>query len=151
MAFRPLIRSTKATLQTTCQHASVKGIANHSSVAHAIAGNGSQWPRMGADLLAESAAFRGGVSACAAALKPHGLDLMAAYGREDGFSDPVMAAVSLIAVQVSARLGNAAPPLFPSQGAITRIHATLVMCSRFFLGQHTGGNCVSLLGQCRWA
>ena len=56
---------------------------------------------MGVDLLSESAAFRRGVMACAAALKPHGLDLMAAFSQEDGFSDPIMAAVSLTAVQVS--------------------------------------------------
>ena len=65
------------------------------------AGNGSQWPKMGVDLLSESAAFRRGVTACATALKPYGLDLMAAFSQEDGFSDPIMAAVSLIAVQVS--------------------------------------------------
>ena len=56
---------------------------------------------MGMELLSESPAYRRGVEACAGALKPFGIDLIAAFSDEAGFSeDPIVAAVGLIALQV---------------------------------------------------
>lgn len=56
---------------------------------------------MGLELLSESPAYRRGVEACAEALKPFGIDLIAAFSDEAGFSeDPILAAVGLIALQV---------------------------------------------------
>ena len=64
------------------------------------AGNGSQWSKMGAPLLESSPAFRRAIRACAAALKPHRLDLLAEFGKEEGWRQPALAMVGLVAVQV---------------------------------------------------
>ena len=66
-------------------------------------GNGSQWSRMGEPLLHSSPAFRRAVHACAAALKPHGLDLLAEFGKEEGWKHPSLAMHGLVAVQVRPR------------------------------------------------
>ena len=44
---------------------------------------------MGEPLLQSSPAFRRAVHACAAALKPHGLDLLAEFGKEEGLEAPL--------------------------------------------------------------
>ena len=64
------------------------------------AGNGSQWPRMGRELLQSSATFRSSIDICAKALSPHGIDLLAAYEAEEGFGDARTAAVGLASIQV---------------------------------------------------
>ena len=64
------------------------------------AGNGSQWSKMGAPLLESSPVFRHAIHACAAALKPHRLDLLAEYAKEEGWRQPALAMVGLVAVQV---------------------------------------------------
>ena len=59
---------------------------------------------MGEPLLQSSPAFRRAVHACAAALKPHGLDLLAEFGKEEGWKHPSLAMVGLVAVQVHIRM-----------------------------------------------
>ena len=77
------------------------------------AGNGSQWPKMGLELLSESPAYSRGVKACAEAVKPFGIDLIAAFNDEAGFSeDPILAAVGLIALQVTTIRNLRVPPRF---------------------------------------
>jgi fatty acid synthase len=66
----------------------------------ACTGNGSQWPGMGRELLRASPAFRAGVQACADALTPFGVDLMAAYEQDGAWDDPVLAGVGLASLQV---------------------------------------------------
>lgn len=63
------------------------------------AGNGSQWPRMAAELVETSPAFRASIEACAAALQPYGVDLMAEFAKPDGWSTPALAMSGLSAVQ----------------------------------------------------
>ncbi|CAK0786732.1 hypothetical protein CVIRNUC_009946 [Coccomyxa viridis] len=63
-------------------------------------GNGSQWPRMGRELLQSSATFRSSIDICAKALSPHGIDLLAAYEAEEGFGDARTAAVGLASIQI---------------------------------------------------
>ena len=69
-----------------------------------MAGNGSQWAGMAADLLKTSTVFRLAVEECAAALQPYGADLLAEFAASDGFSGPIMAAAGLTAVQVLGKL-----------------------------------------------
>jgi hypothetical protein len=57
---------------------------------------------MGLDLLACSPAFAAAVGACAAALQPLGVDLLPAFSQNDGFSNPVLAAIGLTAIQACA-------------------------------------------------
>ena len=64
------------------------------------AGNGSQWPRMGRELLQSSATFRNSIDICAKALSPYGIDLLAAYEAEEGFGNARTAAVGLASIQV---------------------------------------------------
>lgn len=64
------------------------------------AGNGSQWSKMGEPLLRSCPVFRGAVHACAAALKPYGLDLLAEFCKEGGWKHPALAMTGLVAVQV---------------------------------------------------
>ena len=66
-------------------------------------GNGSQWPRMGRELLQSSATFRNSIDICAKALSPYGIDLLAAYEAEEGFGDARTAAVGLASIQVGMR------------------------------------------------
>ena len=63
-------------------------------------GNGSQWPRMGRELLQSSGTFRNSIDICAKALSPYGIDLLAAYEAEEGFGDARTAAVGLASIQV---------------------------------------------------
>ncbi|EIE22203.1 ketoacyl-synt-domain-containing protein [Coccomyxa subellipsoidea C-169] len=63
-------------------------------------GNGSQWPRMAADLIQQNATFRRSIEACAAVIAPLGLDLLEALDREDGFVNNCLASVGLASVQV---------------------------------------------------
>ena len=72
------------------------------------AGNGSQWPQMGRELIASSAVFRASLAACAAVLTPLGIDLLGAFEAENGFDEPRAAAVGLASIQVSSAQ---APPL----------------------------------------
>ena len=65
----------------------------------ACAGNGSQWPRMAAELVEASPAFRASIEACAAALQRYGVDLMAEFAKPDGWSTPALAMSGLSAVQ----------------------------------------------------
>ena len=65
-----------------------------------VAGNGSQWPRMAAELVEASPTFRSSIQACADALKRYGVDLLAEFGRADGWSTPALAMAGLSAVQV---------------------------------------------------
>ena len=55
---------------------------------------------MAAPLLATSPVFRAAVAACAEALRPHGVDLLAEFGKEEGWKHPALAMVGLVAVQV---------------------------------------------------
>ena len=55
---------------------------------------------MGAPLLESSPVFRRAIRACAAALKPHRLDLLAEFAKEEGWRQPALAMVGLVAVQV---------------------------------------------------
>ncbi len=55
---------------------------------------------MAEPLLRSSAVFLHAVRKCADALKPHGVDLMAEFGKEDGWKHPALAMVGLVAVQV---------------------------------------------------
>ncbi len=84
------------------------------------AGNGSQWSKMGEPLLHSSPAFRRAVHACAAALKPHGLDLLAEFGKEEGWKHPSLAMVGLVAVQVHTRMLRLPDVLLSSQPTISR-------------------------------
>ena len=63
-------------------------------------GNGSQWPKMGRELLETNATFRNSIEICAKALQPYGVDLLAAYESEDGFGEARTAAVGLASIQV---------------------------------------------------
>ncbi len=65
-----------------------------------LAGNGSQWPLMAAELLADSPMFRASIAACAGALERYGIDLLAEFGRAEGWSTPALAMAGLSAVQV---------------------------------------------------
>lgn len=56
---------------------------------------------MAEPLLRSSAVFLDAVRKCADALKPHGVDLMAEFGKEDGWKHPALAMVGLVAVQVN--------------------------------------------------
>ena len=76
-------------------------------------GNGSQWSRMGAPLLESSPVFRHAIRACAAALRPHRLDLLAEFGKEEGWKQPALAMVGLVAVQVSPCHPSMAPSCAP--------------------------------------
>ena len=55
---------------------------------------------MGKELLQTNATFRKSIDICAKALKPYGIDLIAAYEAEDGFGDARTAAVGLASIQV---------------------------------------------------
>jgi len=63
-------------------------------------GNGSQWSKMAEPLLHTSPVFRRAVHACADALKPHGVNLLAEFGKEEGWKHPSLAMVGLVAIQV---------------------------------------------------
>ena len=67
-----------------------------------LAGNGSQWSKMAEPLLKTSPVFRRAVNACADALKPHGVNLLAEFGKEEGWKHPALAMVGLVAIQVCA-------------------------------------------------
>ncbi|EIE19942.1 hypothetical protein COCSUDRAFT_58179 [Coccomyxa subellipsoidea C-169] len=96
--------STKLTVRGTLHKGVAKSATASSANApiwFAFSGNGSQWPKMGLELLSESPAYSRGVKACAEALQPFGINLIAAFSDEAGFSeDPILAAVGLIALQV---------------------------------------------------
>ena len=55
---------------------------------------------MGEPLLHSSSVFRRAVQTCADVLRPHGLNLMAEFGKEEGWKHPALAMVGLVAVQV---------------------------------------------------
>jgi hypothetical protein len=55
---------------------------------------------MAAPLLQSSAVFRHAIRACADALRPHNIDLLAEFGKEEGWKHPALAMVGLVAVQV---------------------------------------------------
>ena len=57
---------------------------------------------MGRELLGASVAFKAGVQKCADALAPLGVDLMAEYAKADGWGSPLIAAIGLTSLQVSA-------------------------------------------------
>ncbi|EIE23140.1 hypothetical protein COCSUDRAFT_47508 [Coccomyxa subellipsoidea C-169] len=63
-------------------------------------GNGSQWPKMGRELIEQNATFRESIKICASVLTPLGLDLLEAFEKEDGFSEARLAAVGLASVQI---------------------------------------------------
>ncbi len=54
---------------------------------------------MAADLLEASPVFRAAIEACAKALKPKGVNLMAEFARADGWSAPALAMAGLSATQ----------------------------------------------------
>ena len=66
----------------------------------ARAGNGSQWPRMGQELLDSSAVFRAAIGACARVLDPLGVRLHKEFRAADGWKEPKHAMVGLTALQV---------------------------------------------------
>ena len=55
---------------------------------------------MAEPLLQTSPVFRRAVNACADALKPHGVNLLAEFGKEEGWKHPALAMVGLVAIQV---------------------------------------------------
>ena len=55
---------------------------------------------MAEPLLHTSPVFRRAVHACADALKPHGVNLLAEFGKEEGWKHPSLAMVGLVAIQV---------------------------------------------------
>jgi fatty acid synthase len=55
---------------------------------------------MAVTLLESSSTFRKSVTACAAALRPYNVDLMAEFSAEKGWSKPGLAMVGLVAVQI---------------------------------------------------
>ena len=59
---------------------------------------------MAEPLLETSPVFRRAVNACADALKPHGVNLLAEFGKEEGWKHPALAMVGLVAIQVCCRL-----------------------------------------------
>ena len=67
---------------------------------YVFSGNGSQWPKMGLTLINRNATFQASVTACAAVVKPLGIDLMAEFRAERGWKTPLMGAVGLLAVQI---------------------------------------------------
>ena len=71
----------------------------HSYFPHG-AGNGAQWPQMGADLLRCSATFRASMAASAAAAAALGVALMAEFEAPHGFTHASRAGIGIIAVQV---------------------------------------------------
>ena len=66
----------------------------------AYAGNGSQWPCMGRELLDSSAVFRAAIDACARVLDPLGVHLLEEFRAADGWKQPKHAMVGLTALQV---------------------------------------------------
>ena len=64
------------------------------------AGNGSQWPLMAAELLQSSPAFRESMHACAKAVAPYGLDLLAEMIDPEGWKSSAASASGLASVQV---------------------------------------------------
>lgn len=66
----------------------------------APAGNGSQWPLMAAELLQSSPAFRESMHACAKAVAPYGLDLLAEMVDPEGWKSSAASASGLASVQV---------------------------------------------------
>ena len=65
-----------------------------------FSGIGSQWAGMAKDLMVASPTFNAAVKACAAALTPFDVDLLAEFEAEDGWSTPALATAGLVAVQV---------------------------------------------------
>ena len=55
---------------------------------------------MAAELLEDSPAFHKSIQACADALQCYGIDLLAEFGRKDGWSTPALSMAGLCAVQV---------------------------------------------------
>ena len=55
---------------------------------------------MAAELLADSPTFRASIEACVRALERYGVDLLAEFGRADGWSTPALTMAGLSAVQV---------------------------------------------------
>lgn len=55
---------------------------------------------MGVTLLNSNPTFQRAVAACAAVIKPFGIDLLAEFHAEKGWKTPVLASVGLIAVQI---------------------------------------------------
>ena len=58
---------------------------------------------MAAELVDASPAFRASIQACAGALQRYNVDLLAEFGKADGWSTPALAMSGLSAVQVRAR------------------------------------------------
>ncbi len=85
-----------------CMHHATESQAN-ARCARARAGNGSQWSKMAQPLLRSSAVFRRAIQACAEAVAPHGLNLLAEFEAEGGWSQPAIAMVGLVAVQARGR------------------------------------------------
>lgn len=81
---------------------------------------------MAADLVHASPVFHKAVQACAAAVKPFGLDLLAEFDREDGWSHPAAAIVGLATVQVRMRKACQVPVL----RATTSAAAPAFMCAQ---------------------
>jgi fatty acid synthase len=84
------------------QRAVIRSFSSQSSfqVWFAFSGNGSQWVKMGLSLLNGSATFRASVHACAAVVRPFGIDLLAEFHSEEGWKSSLMASLGLIAVQI---------------------------------------------------
>lgn len=55
---------------------------------------------MAQPLLQSSMVFRDAVRKCADALRPHNVDLMVEFGKDEGWKHPALAMVGLVAVQV---------------------------------------------------
>jgi hypothetical protein len=92
---------------------------------------------MGRELLAESAAYSRALVACANALKPFGIDRLTTFSQEDGFSDPVMNAVGLTALQVisfSSSSSTQHPQLLPFGCALQETHQTPLSLKSFYVG-----------------
>lgn len=66
----------------------------------AFSGNGSQWPKMGLDLIKTNTTFYKALKKCHDTLKPHNIDLLAEFEAVKGFKTPLLNSVGLIAVQI---------------------------------------------------
>lgn len=76
---------------------------------------------MAAELLEDSPAFRRSIQACAGALQYYSIDLLAEFGRKDGWSTPALSMAGLCAVQVRLLLRPRAPGVgLPLPGALDK-------------------------------
>ena len=95
---------------------------------------------MAADLLESSPVFRSAVEACARALKPKGVNLMAEFSRPEGWATPALAMAGLSATQVHSPLGLGSrvsknPGWLDTRMPVKRLHPRCCRCCNGSLKQ----------------